>query len=253
MLAPVAALTIYAVFGLGGSIRRRLGWWLGPLFLTGGYFYVRNLARTGSPLPNLKLGIGPVHLPYAPSPGQDAVVKYLGDRDAWHTYFIPGLRIALSPMWWLILAFMVAGLVGIIAARSTRRAYWWVGFVGLVSFVAYVVSPQILTLKHRPFWFVVNLRYLAPALALGLMCLPIVVGRRTKPLQYLFAGYLVTIVVELTARTLWIADAKTLIALPTRGVAPKVLGLAAAVVGCAGRHRCGRGAPERDACRRVRG
>jgi len=231
MLAPVAALTVYVVCFLGGSVWRRVVCWLGPMFLVGGYFYVRNLARTGSPLPNLELGIGPMRLPSAPSPGQDAVVKYVADGDAWRTYFLPGFRVAFGSLWWLILAFTLAGLVGILVVRCTRRAYWWIGFIGLVTFVAYVVSPQILTLRHRPYWFVVNLRYLAPALALGLMCLAIALPRGIRAVQYLFTAYLVTLVVTLAARSVWTGGAKTLIAMPTHGTAPKVLGALVGVVG----------------------
>jgi hypothetical protein len=232
MLAPAAALTVYVVFGLGGSLRRRLAWWLGPLFVAGGYFYVRNVLRTGSPLPNVALGIGPIHLPSAPSPGQDALVKYLTDRKAWDANFLPGFRVALGPLWWLILAFTIGGLVAVIVVRATRRSYWWVGFVGLVTLVAYVVSPQILTVRGRPFWFVVNLRYLTPAIALGLMCVPILVAGRTRLVRYLFGGYVVTIVVTLAARTVWIANVKTLIAIPTHGTLPKVLGVVTGI-GCA--------------------
>jgi hypothetical protein len=173
-----------------------------------------------------------VHLPTTPSPGQDAVVKYLGKSDAWHTYFLPGLRVALGPLWWLIVAGTVAGLVGVIVVRS-RRTHWWIGFVGLVSLVAYVFSPQILSLRHRPYWFVVNVRYLAPTLALGLICLPLALGPRRKVSQYLFGGYLVVLGVTLAARTVWLEHARTLIALPTHGSAPKVLGVVVGIVGAA--------------------
>ncbi len=72
----------------------------------GGYWYLRNLAHTGNPLPWVK-HLGPITLP-APEQalgGREAhsVLGYLTDGSVWSDWFLPGLHHGLTILWPLLL------------------------------------------------------------------------------------------------------------------------------------------------------
>jgi ABC-type multidrug transport system fused ATPase/permease subunit len=90
----------------------------------GGYWYLRNLAHSGNPLPWIH-HLGPIDLP-APEQalgGREAhsVLGYLTDGDVWSTWFLPGLHHALWPLWPLLLAAALAGLLLPLLAPLRRR------------------------------------------------------------------------------------------------------------------------------------
>ena len=71
----------------------------------GGYWYLRNLAHTGNPLPWFD-GIGPISLP-APEQalgGREAhsVLGYLSDGTVWSEWLLPGLQHGLGSLWPLL-------------------------------------------------------------------------------------------------------------------------------------------------------
>ena len=71
----------------------------------GGYWYLRNLAHTGSPLPWFDL-LGPISLP-APDQalgGREAhsVLGYLTDGSIWSDWFLPGLHHGFGFLWPLL-------------------------------------------------------------------------------------------------------------------------------------------------------
>src|SRR5439155_15631566 len=125
-----------------GERLRRAALWLTVVAVTGGYWYLRNLFRVGNPLPSLGLGVGPVRLPHVYTPGTGSVARYLFDRRVWRMYFLPGLREALGPAWWTL---FVAGAAGCVLAAVLAPGRWerMIALVGIVSLVAYVLSPQI--------------------------------------------------------------------------------------------------------------
>ena len=71
---------------------------------------------------------------------------------------MPGLGLAYGPAWWALLVLVGAGLV-LAVLTGPRRMERVLGVVGLAAAVAYVFSPQILTLGGVPYCFVHNLRY----------------------------------------------------------------------------------------------
>lgn len=237
LIAPVAALSIGVIaLCARGERLRRAALWLTIVAATGGYWYLRNLFRVGNPLPSVGLGFGPVRLPRVSTPGVGSVARYLLDRRVWRVYYLPGLREAFGPAWWTLLVVATAGcvLAAVLAAGRWERM---IALVGIVSFVAYVVSPQILGSPNLPlFQFMVNVRYVALALTIGTVLLPVAVIRfGPRSLLVLTAAYASILAATQFDAKLW-ANAKTTIAGTTRGTWPRAAGVLIGVgvfaVGC---------------------
>jgi hypothetical protein len=173
----------------------------------GGYWYLRNLAHTGNPLPWIH-HLGPITLP-APEQalgGREAhsVLGYLTDGSVWSDWFLPGLHHGLWLFWPLLLIGAIVGLLIPSLALLRRRAdlspigrqkgpsasapgrispsvLGVVGLVGLASAVAWLIAPTSASGPEGvPRGFESGLRYLAPALILGLALLPTVPTLRSR-------------------------------------------------------------------------
>jgi hypothetical protein len=163
----------------------------------GGYWYLRNLAHTGNPLPWIH-HLGPISLP-APEQGlggreAHSVLSYLTDGSVWSDWFLPGLHSAFWIVWPLLAAAALLGLTLSLAAASRRwagntpirreigpstsgceadRVLALAGAVGLAAALAWLVSPTSASGPDgMPRGFESGLRYLAPAFVLGLALLP---------------------------------------------------------------------------------
>ncbi len=153
----------------------------------GGYCYLRNLIQTGNPLPWFD-GVGPIPLP-APDQelgGREAhsVLDYLTDGAVWSDWFLPGLRDGLWIVWPLLVIAAFAALAlalqgfrgspgsdGDGGARDPVLAV--AGLAGLATALAWLVAPTSASgPEGMPRGFESGLRYLAPALILGLALLP---------------------------------------------------------------------------------
>ena len=180
-LAPVAALSV----GVIAIVRRgrRLvtaAIWFVPLLLTGGLWYLRNLAATGSPLPQV-MDLGPLELP---GPDQAlggrpsfSVAHYATDFGVWADWFAPALRDALGLLWPLVLGLAAAGAI-LALARGPTKPVRLLGAVAIVTALAYLVTPVTASgPEGEPIGFEPNLRYLAPGLALALALLPVALRR----------------------------------------------------------------------------
>jgi hypothetical protein len=141
----------------------------------GGYWYLRNLAHTGNPLPWVK-HLGPITLP-APEQalgGREghSVFGYLTDGSVWSDWFLPGLHHGLSVLWPLLAAAAVAGLVVSLGQRSDP-ALRVAAAVGLAAGLAWLIAPTSASgPAGMPRGFESGLRYLAPTLVLGIVLLP---------------------------------------------------------------------------------
>jgi len=150
---------------------------------SGGYWYLRNLAHTGNPLPWVK-HLGPVTLP-APEQalgGREghSVLGYLTDGSVWSDWFLPGFHHGLTILWPLLLVGAVAGLVLSLGKRSDP-ALRVAAAVGLAASLAWLIAPTSASGPDGlPRGFESGLRYLAPALVLGLGLLPIVLRERLR-------------------------------------------------------------------------
>ena len=159
LLVPVAGLALAAV--ALAEPRRRLrsaGSWIVAILAGGGFWFARNLADTGSPLPLLNLGPLP-HVKLLPGESTNLVQALSAGTLTGHE-ITSALAAGLGRAWPVMLLAAVAGLV-VGAWRGTRveRA---VGLVGLLSLVSFVFTP--LTGSE----FLWTVRYLAPTLVLGL-------------------------------------------------------------------------------------
>jgi hypothetical protein len=155
----------------------------------GGYWYLRNLVHSGNPLPWIH-HLGPIDLP-APEQalgGREAhsVLGYLTDGTVWSDWLLPGLHDGIWFLWPLLVLGALAGLV--FAAIQVRGAFvsqegtkaprpdvalGIVGLVGLAAALAWLVAPTSASGPDgMPRGFESGLRYLAPALILGLALLP---------------------------------------------------------------------------------
>lgn len=186
LLAPVAVLTVGLPAVLAEGRRLRLGTvWLGGVGLGGGYWYLRNLAHTGNPLP--WIGAGPLPAPdqlgLYPRPAR-SVADYAFEPGVWLHQFAPGLATALGPLWPLVLAAAAAGLLAAVVRGPDLQRL--LGVAGIAAAVAYVFVPVSASGSHgHPSGFESNLRYLAPALVTGLVLLPMQVGARWQPSRWL--------------------------------------------------------------------
>jgi hypothetical protein len=141
----------------------------------GGYWYLRNLAHAGNPLPWVK-HLGPITLP-APEQalgGREghSVLGYLTDGSVWSDWFLPGLHHGLTFFWPLLAALALVGLV-LALGRGSDRALRVTGLTGIAAAVAWLVAPTSASGPEGvPHGFESGLRYLAPTLVLGLAVLP---------------------------------------------------------------------------------
>ncbi|MDQ2622259.1 MAG: hypothetical protein M3Y45_04375, partial [Actinomycetota bacterium] len=144
---------------------------IGAALAGGGYWYLRNLVHSGNPLPWID-HVGPLTLP---GPQQDvggrdagSVWGYLGNFDVIGDWFLPGLREGFGSGWVILALLFVAGIILCLGRRSgpARRTG---AVVALALVLAWLVAPTSASGPDgSPAGFVSGLRYLAPALAVGM-------------------------------------------------------------------------------------
>src|SRR5215211_7313058 len=175
-LAPVAALTVGVIVIAPRLTRLRATLAFGiPMLAAGGYWYVRNLVAVGNPIPYIG-SVGPISLP---APVRDfqlrpdyAVVHYWNDTGVWEHWFAPGLHESFGTLWPATLVGMLAVAVYAIW-RGAESVLRMLGAFVIVAAVAYVFTPLTAAGEQgQPISFEWNVRYLAPAVAVGLAIVP---------------------------------------------------------------------------------
>ncbi|HXD68104.1 MAG TPA: hypothetical protein VNV17_25985 [Solirubrobacteraceae bacterium] len=210
-LVPGVVLVVGTVLAAERKDRTRAGVLLvAGLGVTGGWWYLRAALHTGNPL-GLRQSIGPLHLPGANSPlanaTQQTVFSEIRHVSLWGTRFAPGLAHAFGPLWPLILV----GAIGVVLAAASVRAEPLLRTVAVaagVTAVTYLFLPTGATaIQQNAILFAVNLRYVAPALALCLLLLPIVLAIRAPRLLALVGPAIVaTAVLAQFESNLWPTD-----------------------------------------------
>jgi hypothetical protein len=197
-LIPAAVLVLgMALVAPRGLKGRGFGMAAMAALAGGGYWYLRNLAHSGNPLPWIH-HLGPIDLP-APEQalgGREAhsVLSYLTDGSVWSHWFLPGIHGGLWFLWPLLLAAALAGLLLAITPLLLRRrdenvsmrdeigpsaALAVAGATGLAAALAWLVAPTSASGPESiPRGFESGLRYLSPALVLGLALFPAVLSFR---------------------------------------------------------------------------
>ncbi|MFL5864435.1 MAG: hypothetical protein ACJ780_27335 [Solirubrobacteraceae bacterium] len=174
-----ALVLLLAVLFAGGPGRLRRGVQLGaPLVLTGAWWYLRALIHTENPL-GISSTVGSIQLPGPRSPLADAarqtVLSQVRHLSLWTSRFVPGLDHALGVFWPIILVACITGALVALVVRGDPflRA---MGAASLLSGLSYLVFPTGATaISQSAQLFTVNLRYAMPALALGLLLIPMLV------------------------------------------------------------------------------
>jgi hypothetical protein len=176
-LAPALALVLVpaALVPAGTRARAVLTTAL-PAFLAGGFWYLRNLVHAGSPLPWVK-ELGPIGLPSPDQPlgGREghSVISYLGEGAVWSDWFRPGLEDGFGALWPALGLLALAGVLLCLGRRS-EPALRACALVGIVLFASWLLAPTSASgPEGEPRGFVSGLRYLAPALAVGMALLPL--------------------------------------------------------------------------------
>jgi hypothetical protein len=148
----------------------------------GGYWYLRNLVHSGNPLPWIH-HLGPIDLPALQQAlgGREAhgVLSYLTDGSIWSDWFLPGLHHGLWILWPLLLLAALGGLVlALVRGVPLQRV---AALVGLAGALAWLIAPTSASGPDgMPRGFESGLRYLTPALILGLSLLPTVLPARFR-------------------------------------------------------------------------
>ncbi|MEX2107811.1 MAG: hypothetical protein WD827_02850, partial [Solirubrobacterales bacterium] len=176
-LLPCAALVIGLVAIAPTGKRWRTAAAVGlPALAGGGYWYLRNLVHSGNPLPWFDQ-LGPISLP---APTQElggreghSVFGYLTDGAVWSDWFFLGLHDGLG-LFWPLLAFAALASLLLCLSRRSSPLVRVLGAMGLAAALAWLVAPTSASgPEGMPRGFESGLRYLAPALVLGLALLPI--------------------------------------------------------------------------------
>jgi hypothetical protein len=198
-LVPGVILVVGVIAAAPRRDRMRAGALLvAGLAVTGGWWYLRAVLHTGNPL-GLRQDLGPLHLPGARSPlaeaTQQTVFSEIRHLSLWGTRFVPGLAHAFGPLWPLIL---VAAVAVVLAAAGLRHepVLRTVAVAAGVAAVTYLFLPTGATgIQQNSVLFEVNLRYVAPALALCLLLLPIVLALRAPRLLIALGPAMIAIAV----------------------------------------------------------
>jgi len=205
-LAPVAALTVGVIVIAPRLTRLQATLAFGiPMLAAGGYWYVRNLVAVGNPIPYIG-SVGPISLP---APVRDfqlrpdyAVVHYWNDTGVWEHWFAPGLHESFGTLWPATLVGMLAVAVYAIW-RGAEPVLRMLGVFVIVTAVAYVFTPLTAAGEQgQPISFVWNVRYLAPAVAVGLAILPCLPAARATQRRRVVVLAALTVVLAFTIGSL---------------------------------------------------
>ena len=198
LLAPIGALTIGVIVVSKPAERlRNAGIWAGGLILGGGFWFARNLIEAGNPLPWINKG---------PLPGPDqldlyvrdphTVADYLTNWTVIREFFIPGLHNDFGTFWPVILAGVIGGIV-LVIWRAETPTIRMLGVVAALAGLAYLVTPLTAAgVQNAPTGFERNVRYLSPALAIGITLLPLLPWLRGGRRPQIVLGVLSLLLLE---------------------------------------------------------
>jgi hypothetical protein len=205
MLAPVGAIAVAVILFNARELRTRVNTTLvlgASLFVTGGYWFVRNLIHAGNPTP--QIGFGPLNLPVPNQMPLDprprfSVAHYVFEPTTYRGWFFPQLENALGPFYGLILVVAFAATIYVVF-KSRNRMLQALAGAALLTAVVYLFTPLTAAgPEGTPRGFFTNTRYLMPGLVLALVLAPLArplrsdEGHSRWTLGFLIAVYTLTV------------------------------------------------------------
>lgn len=172
-IAPaVLAVTIWLLARRATRTRPVLVTWIGVLVVTGSYWFARNWYRSGSPMPSVRINLGFFTFPAFPNDPElkhegFTILHYATNVHFWAHDVPSGLERGFGSGWPLVIALAVVGvLFGLARDRGLELV---VPIAALLSLLGYVTLPYSAGgPPNNPTLFAYDLRYLAPALVLGI-------------------------------------------------------------------------------------
>jgi hypothetical protein len=194
LLATLGVLTIgIAYLARRQSWLQALGYWLGGMLITAGFWYGRNIIHAVFPFPQIDKVAGfdlpgPQQIALYPR-APHSLSEYWNDPRVWDYKLFPVLDDRLGPLWPVVLAAAVFALVFAFfkGGSSLMRV---LAVTGIVAGLAYVFTP--LTASGDPYdasGFDANLRYVAPVLIIAFVLLPLVPAVRHRPWPWMLMGF----------------------------------------------------------------
>ena len=175
-VAPAAALLVGVpvLYAAGQRLRASLAFG-GPMLAGCAFWYVRNVAVAGNPLPWFK-AVGPLRLD-GPEQGlggrpQFSVVHYIGDGKVWSDWFEPALSHRLGELWPLVLLAAAGAIVlCLVKAKPHLKLIAFAAAAGVIAYLLDGTSAE--GQPGTPDGFASSLRHLTPALILALVLVPL--------------------------------------------------------------------------------
>jgi hypothetical protein len=155
-------------------------------------------------LPWARIDIGPFSLPHVErpfwAPREASVADEVTDASFWQDVLLPGLEEGLGRGWFAILLLAAIGLIVVAVAGRTplQRA---LGVAGIFAAIAWVFTPA--SAGPGGSLFVSSLRYLSPALVIGLALVPLIPGVEGRVRHALAAGLGVLMLLTQTTPGVW--------------------------------------------------
>ena len=193
--ALAAALVVAVPFlARRGSRMVSIAWAALFAAIPSAYWLVRDFVDTGNPAPGVNVPLFTSDSFRTLDDLGYSIAHYATSTDVWRDWFFPGLRIDLGRAWPLVLIAVLAGILAALVTRdgSTRA----LGVVAGVGCAVYLVTPTTaLGPQDQPLLFASNVRYAAPAVALGLVLLASPPISRRTVTRWITAGVLFAVLV----------------------------------------------------------
>ncbi len=173
VLAPLVVVFALALAAAGRSgLARRAVAFTVPALVTGGIWYARNLANTGTPLPWFRLHLGPITLAGPDMPYNDqfgfSVAHYVARGSFWSDTVFSGLAKSFGGLFAVLVLGALAVAVFAVAGRNRGGGERVIGCAALVTFVIYLFTPWGAGgPEGNPHLFATDLRFLAPFFGLA--------------------------------------------------------------------------------------
>lgn len=194
--------------------------WCAAAVGAAGFWFARNWAVIGNPLPWFGFRLGPVDFEQTIDESGTSLSGQLTEWTLWREVYLPGLREGFGWAWPLLIV-LVASTIVLLLARRSSPMQRLCGVALVAGTVSYVLTP----LTGGP-GFVVNLRYAGPVLLVAAALLPVVVSRVARGPEAVAAASGILIGSSLTTE-----GGASVAAWPGGGVLPAIaitlLGLAA--------------------------